>query len=59
MKPGDYEVTKMKKEYKVLTHGNLDMLEKHVNTHLDEGWNVLGYLNFLNGMWVQTMTKTV
>jgi hypothetical protein len=48
----------MNKEYKVLMHGNLNMLEKHVNDHLNDGWNILGYINYLNGSWIQTMTRT-
>jgi len=47
----------MKKEYMVLTHGNLELLEKHVNDALDHGWNIMGYINFLNGQWVQAITR--
>jgi len=47
----------MKKQYKILMHGNVEMLERHVNTHLDDGWDVLESLKYLNGTWVQTMTK--
>lgn len=47
----------MKKEYMVLTHGNLELLEKHVNEALDHGWNIMGYINFLNGQWVQAITR--
>lgn len=41
----------------VLTHGNLELLEKHVNEALDHGWNIMGYINFLNGQWVQAITR--
>mgnify|MGYP005991865763 FL=1 len=47
----------MKKEYMVLTHGNLGLLEKQVNEALDHGWNIMGYINFLNGQWVQAITR--
>lgn len=47
----------MKKEYMVLTHGNLSLLEKQVNKALDHGWNLMGYVNFLNGQWVQSITR--
>jgi len=47
----------MKKEYMVLTHGNLGLLEKHVNDALNHGWNIMGYINFLNGQWVQAITR--
>ena len=48
-----------RKEIHVITHGNLELLEKHVNDHLANGWNLMGYINFLDGRWVITVTKTV
>ena len=48
-----------KKEFKIVTHGNMELLEKHVNDHLTDGWNLMGYINFLDGRWVQTMTRTI
>jgi len=47
----------MKKEYDVLTHGNLALLIKHVNEALDHGWDVLGGIDSLNGQWVQAITR--
>ena len=47
----------MKKEYMVLTHGNLELLEKHVNDALDHGWNLLEGPKYLSGQWVQAITR--
>lgn len=47
----------MKKEFMVLTHGNLELLERDVNEALSHGWNLMGYINFLNGQWVQCITR--
>ena len=33
----------MKKEYKIVTHGNIELLEEKINTALEHGWNILGY----------------
>ena len=45
------------KEYRVITHGNLELLEDRVNEALSYGWNLMGYVNFLNGQWVQSVTR--
>ena len=45
------------KEYRVITHGNLELLEDRVNEALSYGWNLMGYVNFLNGHWVQSVTR--
>lgn len=47
------------KEYRVLTHGNLELLEKRVNEAMKSGWNLMGYVNFLNGQWVQSVTRVM
>lgn len=47
----------MKKEYMVLTHGNLELLEKNVNEALDHGWNLLEGPKYLSGQWVQAITR--
>lgn len=47
----------MKKEYMILTHGNIELLERQVNEALSHGWNILGYPNFLNGQWIQGITR--
>jgi len=49
----------MKKEFKIETHGNLELLERKVNNLLEEGWNLMGYINFLDGRWVMSMTRTI
>lgn len=41
----------------ILTHGNIELLERQVNEALSHGWNILGYPNFLNGQWVQGITR--
>ena len=48
----------MKKEYEILTHGNLELLVRHVNEALKNGWNILGYPAFQDGRWTQPMTRT-
>jgi hypothetical protein len=53
------EINMTKKEYEILTHGNLELLVKHVNTALSNGWNILGYPAFQDGRWTQPMTRTV
>lgn len=47
----------MKKEYMVLTHGNLELLEKQVNDALEHGWNLLEGPKYLSGQWVQAITR--
>ena len=48
----------MKKEVRFVTHGNLELLEAKLNEALEHGWNLLGYINFLDGRWVMTITRT-
>jgi len=47
----------MKKEYMILTHGNLELLEKQVNDALAHGWNLLEGPKYLSGQWVQAITR--
>ena len=47
------------KEYRVLTHGNLELLEKREDEAMKTGWNLMGYVNFLNGQWVQSVTRVM
>ena len=49
---------KTKKEYMILTHGNIELLERHVNEALRNGWNILGYPQYADGRWVQSFTRT-
>ncbi len=52
-------VQRQEKEYDIVTHGNLELLIKHVNDRLKAGWNILGYPSFLDGRWVQPVTRTI
>ncbi len=50
---------KTKKEYMIVTHGNIELLEKQINDALDHGWNILGYPQYADGRWVQAITRTI
>lgn len=50
---------KTRKEYKIVTHGNIELLEKHINEALTYGWNILGYPQFADGRWIQAITRTI
>tara|TARA_Y100000004_G_scaffold102007_1_gene114420 strand:- start:586 stop:774 length:189 start_codon:yes stop_codon:yes gene_type:complete len=52
-------VQRQEKEYDIVTHGNLELLIKHVNDRLSQGWNILGYPAFQDGRWTQPVTRTI
>jgi len=47
-----------KKEYMIVTHGSIELLEKHINRALEHGWNILGYPMYADGKWCQAITRT-
>ncbi len=49
---------KSKKEYKIVTHGNIELLEDRINEALEHGWNILGYPQYADGRWIQAITRT-
>ena len=48
----------MKKEYKIVTHGNIELLEERINEASTHGWNILGYPQYADGRWIQCITRT-
>ena len=49
----------MKKENKIVTHGNIELLAHKINEALAHGWNILGYPDYHDGKWVQAITRTI
>ena len=50
-------IMEITKQWTVLRHGNLELLEKKINEALRCGWSLTGELKYQNNCWTQCVMK--